>query len=93
MSLLLDEPTTSLDLRHQLEALLVVRQLVAERGIAALLAIHDLNLATRFTDRVAVLHGGQIAAEGRAGSVLSEALIREVYRVDSVISTPPATAR
>lgn len=86
--LLLDEPTTSLDLRHQLEALLVVRQVVAERGIAALLAIHDLNLATRFTDRVAVLHGGQIAAEGPAGSVLSEALIREVYRVDSVIANP-----
>ncbi|HEV2069950.1 MAG TPA: ABC transporter ATP-binding protein [Acidimicrobiales bacterium] len=86
--LLLDEPTTSLDLRHQLEALLVVRQVVAERGIAALLAIHDLNLATRFTDRVAVLHGGRIAAQGVAGSVLSEALIRDVYRVDSVIATP-----
>lgn len=86
--LLLDEPTTFLDLRHQLEALLVIRQLVRERKMSALLAIHDLNLATRFTDKVAVLREGQVAAEGEAGSVLTEELIREVYSVHSVIGEP-----
>lgn len=83
--LLLDEPTTFLDLRHQLEALLAIREIVVERDITALIAIHDLNLATRFTDRVAVLHGGTVVTEGDASTVLSEALIADVYGVESVI--------
>lgn len=84
--LLLDEPTTFLDLRHQLEALLVVSELVVERKMSALLAIHDLDLAARFTDRVAVLHEGGVATNGEARSVLTEELIAKVYRVDCCIA-------
>jgi iron complex transport system ATP-binding protein len=83
--LLLDEPTTFLDLRHQLEALIVVRDLVVEQKMSAVVAIHDLNLATRFTDEVAVLHQGGVVAAGDAASVLTEKLLGEVYEVESII--------
>jgi iron complex transport system ATP-binding protein len=86
--LLMDEPTTFLDLRHQLEALLVVRELVVERDMAALLAVHDLNLATRFTDQVAVLRDGHVTAEGEPANVLNEDLIRDVYGVDTIVGHP-----
>lgn len=86
--LLLDEPTTFLDLRNQLEALIVIRELVSEQHMSALLALHDLNLATRFTERVAVLQDGRVSCEGSPTSVLTEKLIRQVYRVESVIGSP-----
>ena len=62
--LLLDEPTTHLDPRHVLDALLVVRGLVRERGRAALAIFHDLNLASAFCDRLYVLREGRVVAEG-----------------------------
>jgi iron complex transport system ATP-binding protein len=60
--LLLDEPTSSLDLHHQLGLLTLVTDLAVERRMTVVLAIHDLNLAARFADRMLVLHGGRIAA-------------------------------
>jgi len=83
--LLLDEPTSALDLRHQLEVMQIIRSQVTTKKIGALMAIHDLNLAVRFCDRVLVLHRGRIAGEGVPSAILSEDLIRNVYGVRAKI--------
>ena len=83
--LLLDEPTSSLDLHHQLELLTLVADLATEREMTVVVAIHDLNLAARFADRVLVLHGGRIAARGTPAEVLTPDLLRTVYRVEAKV--------
>ncbi len=77
---LLDEPTASLDLAHQLRVLGVLRRL-CDGGRAILVALHDLNMAARFADRIVALHAGRVAAEGPPGEVLREELLAEVFRV------------
>jgi iron complex transport system ATP-binding protein len=77
---LLDEPTASLDVAHQLEALALVRGFV-EDGRSALVALHDLSLATRFCDRVLVLHAGRLHADGPPSSVLDASLVGNVFGV------------
>ncbi len=78
--LLLDEPTASLDVAHQLEALALVREFASEQR-GALVALHDLSLAARFCDRVLVLHAGQLRAEGPPEEVLDASLIGSVFGV------------
>lgn len=82
--LLLDEPTSALDLRHQLELLGLVRGRCRERGLIALAALHDLNLAARFADRVVVVHDGRAVAQGPAEAVLTSAMLAEVYGVEAL---------
>ena len=65
--LLLDEPTSSLDLQRQLELLELVRKLASGRRMTVLIALHDLNLAARFADRLVMLHGGTVYADGTPG--------------------------
>jgi len=84
--LLLDEPTSNLDLRHQLEVLGLVRSIVKEKGMAAVMAIHDLNLAARFSDKLVFLHRGKIHDVGEPAEVLTQENIRKVYGVEAVIS-------
>ncbi|HRS93323.1 MAG TPA: ABC transporter ATP-binding protein [Methanolinea sp.] len=79
--LLLDEPTSALDLRHQLEVMEIVRAHAAKKKTGVIMAIHDLNLASRFCDRVLVLSGGRVRGEGRPADVLTEDLVRDVYGV------------
>ncbi len=81
--LLLDEPTSALDLRHQLEVMQIIRSVVDQKGIGGLMAIHDLNLAARYCDRVVVLHQGRIAGQGKPSAILTEELIRNVYGVSA----------
>jgi len=73
--LLLDEPTTALDLGHQQDVLDLVEALRRERGLTVLATLHDLTLAARYGDRIAVLSGGSVAAGGPPAAVLTEALI------------------
>ena len=73
--LLLDEPTTSLDLGHQQEVLDLVEELRRERGLTVLATLHDLTLAARYGDELAVLAVGRIVASGPPADVLTEALI------------------
>ena len=80
--LLLDEPTTHLDLYYQLETLQTVRRLASEHGLAVLMALHDLNLAFRFSDDVLVLNSGRQAACGVTRDTLSEDLIKNVFQVE-----------
>lgn len=75
--LLLDEPTNHLDIQHQLEILDLVRRLPA----TCVLAIHDLNLAALFCDRLAVLREGRLVAEGAPAEVLTAELIQQVWGV------------
>jgi len=79
--LLLDEPTSNLDIRHQLEVMRLVRGLVEGNGLAAIIAIHDLNLASRFCDRVIMMKNGVIFAAGSPEEVFTSENIEKVYHV------------
>ncbi|HYA54956.1 MAG TPA: ABC transporter ATP-binding protein, partial [Thermoplasmata archaeon] len=72
--LLLDEPTSHLDIGHQIDLLSRVRDLSRERGVTVVAALHDLNLAARFSDRIVVLSRGRRVADGPPSEVLSEEL-------------------
>ncbi len=88
--LLLDEPTSNLDILHQLKILTLVRQLVDD-GLTAVAAIHDLNLASRFCDRLVVLAEGRVLAEGLAAEVLTPETIEEAFGVRSAVHRDPST--
>jgi iron complex transport system ATP-binding protein len=89
--LLLDEPTAHLDIGHELDLLDRVRRLVVERGGAVVAAMHDLNLAARFADRVVVLSRGRQVDDGPPGRVLTERLLREVWGVSAELRSDPRT--
>jgi iron complex transport system ATP-binding protein len=78
-AMLLDEPNTFLDLRHQVELSKMLRRLASERGIGVLMASHDLNLAAAFADRLILLDGGKVAADGPVSDVLQPALLEKAY--------------
>jgi iron complex transport system ATP-binding protein len=80
--LLLDEPTSNLDIKHQLEVMDIIKNIVREKGIAAIMAIHDLNLASRYADRIIMMNGGAIFDAGDAVSVLTPENIKHVYDVE-----------
>ncbi|MEU4834584.1 ABC transporter ATP-binding protein [Streptosporangium sp. NPDC023615] len=86
-TMVLDEPTNHLDLRHQLDALNLVRGL----GVTAVVALHDLNMAAAFCDRVCVMDAGRVVALGTPADVLTPALLAEVYRVDAEVAIHPET--
>ncbi|RBP64256.1 iron complex transport system ATP-binding protein [Brevibacterium sanguinis] len=87
--LLLDEPTNHLDIRHQLDLL----DLISGLEVTSIIALHDLNLAAMFCDRVVVLDTGRAVAAGRPAEVLTSDLIREVYEVDAEVVPDPSTGR
>jgi iron complex transport system ATP-binding protein len=80
--LLLDEPTSNLDIKHQLEVMDIIKNIVVERGISAIMAIHDLNLAARYTDRIIMMNGGHIYATGEPSAVLTPENINHAYGVE-----------
>jgi iron complex transport system ATP-binding protein len=82
--LLLDEPTSSLDLRNQLEVMTLVATVVKTEGVSVVMAIHDLNLALRFVDRFLILKDGSIHAMGLKEALTPE-VIEEVYGVHSIL--------
>jgi iron complex transport system ATP-binding protein len=77
--LVLDEPTASLDLRHEMELFELVRRLVDEQGLAALLVTHDVNLASRFADRLLLLADGNAVASGHPAEVLRREQAESVF--------------
>lgn len=81
VALLLDEPNTYLDLRHQVELCRLLRKLATEKSIGVLMASHDLNLAGAFADRILLLHEGNLVADGKPGEVLQADLLTRVYGV------------
>jgi len=94
--LLLDEPTSSLDIKHQLEIICILRSLAQSKDCSIIVAMHDLNLASRFSDRMLMLKEGCIFAVGDPVSVLTEKNIEAVYGVksrvtNSVLDIPQVT--
>lgn len=84
--LLLDEPTAALDLRHQLNVLETVRAAARDGKVSVAIAIHDLTLAARFSDRIVCLSAGRIDRAGVPGEVLSRDLLDRVYGVEAEIA-------
>lgn len=87
--LLLDEPTTFLDPQHQVGMLGRVRELATTLGLTVIWVLHDLNQAAAYSDRLALLHEGAIAAEGTPAGVLTEATVRRVFGLDTLIISHP----
>ncbi len=88
--LLLDEPTSNLDILHQLKILGLVRQLVDD-GLTAIAAIHDLNLAARYCDRLVLLSNGKVVTEGAPEEVLAPETIESAFGVRSAVYRDPVT--
>ena len=84
--LLLDEPTSNLDIRHQLEVMELSRELVAKQQLAVVVAIHDLNLASRYCDKIVMMKQGKIVAAGKPTDVLTPENIKSVYGVEVAIN-------
>ena len=83
--IMLDEPTSNLDIKHQLGISRTLKQLSRDEGILVLMISHDLNIAARYSDSIVLMHQGSVYAVGAPSEVLTEDNIREVYGVDSRI--------
>ncbi|UTF53096.1 heme ABC transporter ATP-binding protein [Natronosalvus rutilus] len=88
--LLLDEPTASLDVNHQVETLELARELSAD-GRAVVAAIHDLDLAARYCDRLVVLAGGTVQADGPPGEVLTADVLESAFDANATVTRHPVT--
>ncbi|WP_375540876.1 ABC transporter ATP-binding protein [Streptomyces sp. TRM64462] len=89
--LLLDEPTTYLDIAHQVEVLDLVRQLNRARGRTVAVVLHDLNQAARYADHLVAMKAGRVVAEGRPEDVVTAELVREVFGLDALVVPDPVT--
>ncbi|MGP9487216.1 SIP domain-containing protein [Glutamicibacter sp. AOP33-2CA-4] len=87
--LLLDEPTTFLDVAHQLEVLDVISELNRTRGITVVIVLHDLNLAARYADHLVALRGGKIYAAGHPNDVVTERTVKDVFGMPSRVIPDP----
>ncbi|QBE47462.1 ABC transporter ATP-binding protein [Leucobacter triazinivorans] len=87
--LLLDEPTTYLDVTHQLEVLDLLRELNRQRGTTIVMVLHDLNLAARYADVLVAVREGSIYAAGAPTAVLDPSLVREVFALDCRVIPDP----
>ena len=91
--LLLDEPTTHLDIRHVVELHQVIRRLADERDVAVVAVLHDLTLAAALSDRLVAMAGGEIVADGQPEEVVTRSLLRTVYGVNADVEASAATGR
>ncbi|MDN3680881.1 ABC transporter ATP-binding protein [Vibrio tapetis subsp. quintayensis] len=89
--LMLDEPTTYLDISHQLELLELFKKLNQQRGNTVVAVLHDLNQACRYADNLIVLSGGKVVAQGSPEELMTESLIKQVFGLDSLIIQDPVT--
>jgi len=90
--LLLDEPTATLDLRHQLQIMDLLEHLIRERGLTVIMVSHDLNLAAMYAQRLLLMAAGTIAHIGTPESVLVQEQLEAVYRCPLLVSKSPAGA-
>ena len=91
--LLLDEPTTFLDINHQIEVLDLLTDLNRERGTTVVMVLHDLNLAARYADVLVAMAGGRVHAFGTPEEVLTEGMVRDVFGLESRIVEDPLSGR
>lgn len=90
--LLLDEPTTFLDLAHQVDVLDLVERLHIEAGRTVVMVLHDLNLAARYAGRLVAMRDGRIVAQGTPSEVLTEEMLREVFDLEAQVVFDPVAA-
>jgi iron complex transport system ATP-binding protein len=91
--LLLDEPTTFLDLSHQLEVLELCAELNRDQGKTIVMVLHDVNLAAEYCDHFFVIRNGQVYTQGSPEEVLTRELIRDVFDVDAQVIPHPVSGR
>lgn len=91
--LLLDEPTTFLDINHQIEVLDLLTDLNHTRGTTVVMVLHDLNLAARYADHLVALASGRVHKSGTPEAVLTEETVRQVFGLESRVITDPISGR
>ncbi|WP_165063849.1 ABC transporter ATP-binding protein [Marisediminicola senii] len=91
--LLLDEPTTFLDVSHQIEVLDLLTDLNRTRGTTIVMVLHDLNLAARYSDHLVALSGGRVHAAGAPADILTEECVLSVFGIDSRVITDPTSGK
>lgn len=89
--LLLDEPTTFLDVSHQLDVLDLLRALNTERGTTIVMVLHDLNLAARYADHLVVMQHGRVLATGTPAEVVTPAVVQEAFTLTAQVIEDPVT--
>lgn len=89
--LLLDEPTTYLDLRYQVELLELIRDLASDHGVTVGVVLHDLNQAASLADQIVLLHRGQVVRQGSPAQVFDASVLTEVYEIAVDVIVDPAS--
>jgi len=91
--LLLDEPTTHLDIKHKIKILDLIKRLNKEYGLTVLIVLHDLNLASQYCDRLILLNEGKIYKIGTPSEILTHRIIEEVYKTVVIVKENPLTSK
>ena len=91
--LLLDEPTTFLDVAHQVEVLDLLTDLSVARGTTIVMVLHDLNLAARYADEIVAMNGGRVHAVGTPAEVVTAELVEEVFGLANYVTTDPVSGK
>ena len=89
--LLLDEPTTFLDVAHQVEVLDLLTDLNRERGTTIVMVLHDMNMAARYADHIFAMRGGRVVADGTPADIMTDELIRTVFDLDCLVIADPVS--
>ena len=89
--LLLDEPTTYLDIAYQVEILDTLAELNQTRGTTIVMVLHDINLSARYADWLFAMRKGKLLAQGKPGEILTPALMQEIYGLDCVVMEDPVS--
>jgi len=82
--ILLDEPTSHLDIHHQLEIMELIHKLKEDRGVTIVAILHDVNLATRFSDRLILMNNGKVLVEGNPDKVIQEEYLSQLYKMEMI---------
>ena len=90
--MLLDEPTTFLDLHHQVEVLDLLSELNTTRGTTIVMVLHELNLAARYADHLIIMKNGRIIAQGAPADTLNAMTVHDAFTLDAVVINDPVTA-
>jgi iron complex transport system ATP-binding protein len=90
-TLLLDEPTTFLDISAQIELLDMAKHLNQSEGRTVVLILHDLNMAARYADHIVAMKQGEIVAQGTPEALITEELLRDVFEIQSTVTHDPIT--
>ena len=87
--LLLDEPLAALDVAHQVEVLALIRRLCQELGLGVVIVLHDINMASRYCDRLVALHGGRLLAQGTPEEIMNGQTLQAIYGIPMHVMAHP----